>query len=50
MSATAAEVTVAVGEASSLDLADVAVTCIEAGGAGRTDLRNYDHHGIGPIL
>ena len=35
------------GDASPDDLADPSVVCIEAGGSGRTDLGNFDHHGIG---
>lgn len=35
------------GEASAEDLADSAVLCIEAGGSGQVERRNYDHHGPG---
>lgn len=42
-----AEIVVAQGGASEADLADPAVTCIEAGGSGDTARNNWDHHDPG---
>jgi len=38
------EVIVVKGEAGEEELSDPAVVCIEAGGSGRSDLNNFDHH------
>lgn len=35
------------GQASEADLANPDVLCIEVGGSGQVNLRNFDHHGLG---